>query len=85
MPNLEAFAEKISTIISPGLSAKETAERIIYAALEVEFGRNFTQSPGFAKIVSRLAEVIVTNPELRRQALSLARTYSSKKSDHKKD
>ena len=85
MPNLEAFEEKISSSVSPSLSAKEMAERIVLAALETEYGRNFTLSPGFAKMVDTLAEVVVTNPELRRQALHLASIYIKKNRDNQKD
>jgi hypothetical protein len=72
MPNLEAFEEKISNSMHPSLSAKEMAEHFVIAALEAEFGKAFTLSPGFAKMVSTLAEMIVTNPDLRRQTLSVA-------------
>jgi hypothetical protein len=79
MPNYEAFEQKITGNLSPGLSAKELAERFVVAALETEYGRNFTTSPGFAKMVDTLAESIVTNPELRRQTLAMASLYTKKK------
>jgi hypothetical protein len=85
MPNLEAFEEKINSNIHPSLSAKEVAERIVVAALEAEYGRSFTLTRGFAKMVDALAEVIVTNPELRRQALSVASAYIKKNRDHQKN
>ena len=85
MPNLEAFEKKISSSVNPGLSAKEMAERIVLAALETEYGRSFTLSRGFAKMVNSLAEVVVTNPELRRQALHLASVYIKKNRDSQKD
>jgi len=86
MPNLEAFKEKISGNLSPTLSANEIAEKIVMAALEVEFGRSFilshqsrfTSARSFAKMVKSIAEAIVTNPDLRRQALHLARSLSEK-------
>jgi len=84
MPNLEAFEEKLSNI-NPSLSAKEMAERIVIAALEAEFGKSFTLSRGFAKMVDALAEVLVTNPDLRRQALSVASVYIKKNRDHQKN
>ena len=60
------------------------AEAMVIAALEAEYGRSFTLSKGFAKMVNTLAEVLVTNPELRRQALSIASLCSQKKRDHQK-
>lgn len=85
MPNLEAFEEKIANNLQPSLSAKEMAERIVIAALETEYGRSFTMTRGFAKMVSALAEVVVTNPELRRQALHVASAYIKKNRDHQKN
>ena len=81
MPNLEAFEEKISGAIQPSLSAKEMAERFVIAALEAEWGKTFTLSPGFAKMVNVLAEILVTNPDLRHQALSVASAYIKKNRD----
>ncbi|OGB89214.1 hypothetical protein A2625_04965 [candidate division WOR-1 bacterium RIFCSPHIGHO2_01_FULL_53_15] len=72
MPNVDVFEENIAGRIHPSLSAREMAEHFVTAALEAEYGKAFTMSPGFAKMVSTLAEMIVTNPDLRRQALSVA-------------
>ncbi|MDD4179824.1 MAG: hypothetical protein PHH14_07280, partial [Candidatus Margulisbacteria bacterium] len=72
MPNLAAFEERISTGVHSALSAKEMAEQIVIAALEAEYGKTFTLTPGFAKMTNALAEMLVTNPELRRQALHIA-------------
>ena len=85
MPNLDIFEEKLGEIIDPSLSAKELAERIVVAALESEYGRSFTLTAGFAKMVNTLADSIVTNPELRRQSLAVASIYISKNRDHQKD
>lgn len=85
MPSLELFEENISSRLHPSLSAKEMAERFVVAALEAEFGRAFTLSPGFAKMVSTLAEMIVTNPDLRRQTLSVASSLIKKNRDNQKD
>jgi len=79
MPNYELFEQKLAGNLSAGLSAKEMAEHFVVAALETEFGRSFTTSPGFAKMVNTLAEAIVTNPELRRQTLAMASFYIKKK------
>lgn len=84
MPNLEAFEEKIASSLSAGLSAKEMAERFVIAALEAEYGRAFTMSPGFAKMSNTLAEMIVTNPDLRRQTLAMASLYIKKARDNQK-
>jgi len=65
--------------IQPHHSARELVERIVKTALEVEYGVAFTLNPGFAKMVSKVADSIVTNPDLRRQALSVASTYIDKK------
>jgi len=82
MPNFEAFEEKIGQLIHPSHSSKEMARQIVVAALETEFGRTFTLSPSFAKMVDTLADVIVTNPDLRRQALSVASYYNKKNREH---
>jgi hypothetical protein len=85
MPNYELFEEKISSGLHPSLSAREMAERIVTAVLEAEYGRTFTMSPNFAKMVSTLADILVTNPELRRQALGIASTYIKKNRDRQKN
>ncbi len=72
MPNVEAFEIRISAVVHPSLSAREMAEHFVIAALEAEYGKTFTLTPGFAKMVSTLAEMIVTNPDLRRQTLAVA-------------
>jgi hypothetical protein len=79
MPNIANFESRLGEAINPALTAKELAERIVVAALECEYGRNFTLSPGFAKMVNTLADSIVANPELRRQALAVASYYLNKK------
>ena len=79
MSNLETFEQKIEQSINPALTAKELAELMVIAALESEFGRSFTLSRGFAKMVSALADSIVANPDLRRQTLAVASTYLNKK------
>jgi hypothetical protein len=78
MPNFELFEQKLASNLSPALSAKELAERFVVAALEAEYGRSFTMTPGFAKMVDTLAEMIVTNPDLRRQTLAMASLYIKK-------
>jgi hypothetical protein len=82
MPNYELFEEKIASTLSPALSAKEMAERLVLAVLEAEYGKAFTMTPGFAKMVDTLAEMIVTNPDLRRQSLAMASLYIKKNHDH---
>ena len=72
MPNLDNFKNKLEQTLHANLTAKELAERIVLAALESEYGRGFTLTPGFAKMVDTLADSIVANPELRRQALAVA-------------
>jgi len=73
------FNERMLEQVTPGSSAKELLEKIVRSALEVEFGSEFTLNPGFAKMVSKIADSLVTNPELRRQALSVASTFITKK------
>ncbi len=81
---LEIFHSRMLEHIEAGSSAKDLVEKIVRSALEVEYGATFTLSPGFAKMVSKLADVVVTNPELRRQALSIASTYIDKKMETSK-
>lgn len=86
MPNIENFKDKLEQTLQANLTAKELAGRIVLAALESEYGRGFTLSPGFAKMVDTLADSIVANPELRRQALAVASSCIKKgNSDSKKD
>jgi len=86
MPNLDAFKAKLAKNLTANLTAKELAECMVFAALESEYGRNFTLTPGFAKMVNTLADSIVTNPELRRQALAIASFYlSNQERDNQKD
>ena len=72
MPNLEMFKERIACDAHPALPAKEMARKVVVAALEAEYGKTFTFNPHFAKMVDALAEMLVTNPDLRRQTLSVA-------------
>jgi hypothetical protein len=69
----------MSEQIDPAHSAKELIEKIVKSALEVEYGAAFTLNPGFTRMVSKIADVIVSNPELRRQALSVASVYIERK------
>jgi hypothetical protein len=77
----ELFERMLETSLSPSLSAKELIEKIVRAALEIEFGAAFTLSAGFDKMLTTIAEAVVTNSELRRQALAIASLYISKKAN----
>ncbi len=81
---VDQFHERMLEHIEPGHSAKELVEKIVKSALEVEYGVQFTLNPGFARMLSKLADVVVTNPELRRQALAVAGTYIEKKREEVK-
>jgi hypothetical protein len=76
---IDIFHTRMSEQIDPAHSAKELIERIVKSALEVEYGGAFALNPGFTKMVSKIADVIVSNPELRRQALSVASVYIERK------
>ena len=80
----DIFEKRLEALLSPSLSAKELIEKIVRAALEVEFGPSFTLSKGFDKMLSAIADAVVTNPDLRRQALAVASVYISKKGDQSK-
>lgn len=84
MPNLNAFKERLENSISIDLTAKELAEKVVMAALECEYGHNFTLTPGFARMVNTLADSIVAHPELRRQALAIT-SFLVKESSGQKD
>jgi hypothetical protein len=75
----DIFSMRLEDTLEPTHSAKELIERIIKAALEVEFGPSFTLSKGFDRMVSTIADSVITNPELRRQALSVASVCIGKK------
>ena len=69
---VDIFHERMLQSIGPGSSAKELIEKIVRSALEVEYGSAFTLNAGFARMVSRIADAVVTNPDMRRQALAVA-------------
>jgi len=74
----ERFGELLEGLIQPGLPAKELVMRIVRATLETEFGRGFTLSKGFDKMIGTIADAIVTNPDLRRESLVIASKYMTK-------
>ena len=76
---IDMFHSRMLEQIDPAHSAKELVEKIVKSALEVEYGASFALSPGFSKMVSKIADVVVANPDLRRQALSVASIYIDKK------
>ena len=84
MPNVTLFEEKLVRGIRPEYNANELAQCIVSAALETEYGRTFTLSPGFAKMAHTLAHSIVTNPELRRQALMILSFYLKQNGENQK-
>lgn len=81
---VDIFHNRMLEQIEPGCSAKELVERIVKSALEVEFGSAFTLNPGFTRMVSKIADSMITNPDMRRQALSVASTYINKKMEETK-
>ncbi len=76
---IEIFHSRMLEKIDPRSTAKELVEGIVKSALEVEYGAEFALSSGFGKMVSKIADVVVSNPDLRRQALSVAGVYIDKK------
>jgi hypothetical protein len=81
---MEIFHSRMVERIDPSNTAKELVEGIVRSALEVEYGSGFALSSGFGKMVSKIADVVVSNPELRRQALSVAGSYIDKKMEETK-
>ena len=77
--NSARFWEKLSAVIMPNLPAKDLISMIVRSALEVEFGASFTLNKNFGKMVDKIADSIMTNPETRRQALSAASIFIEKK------
>ena len=77
--NSARFWEKLSSVIMPNLPAKDLISMIVRSALEVEFGASFTLNKNFGKMVDKIADSIMTNPETRRQALSAASIFIEKK------
>ncbi|MEK7376633.1 MAG: hypothetical protein AABZ57_05675 [Candidatus Margulisiibacteriota bacterium] len=77
--NSARFFEKLSTVIMPNLPAKDLIAMIVRSALEVEFGASFTLNKNFGKMVDKIADSIMTNPDTRRQALSAASIFIEKK------
>lgn len=76
---IDIFHSRMLEQIDPSHSAKELVEKIVRSALEVEYGAQFALTSGFSKMVSKIADVVVANPDLRRQALSVASVYIDKK------
>jgi hypothetical protein len=81
---IEIFHSRMLEKIDPRSTAKELVEGIVKSALEVEYGAEFALSSGFGKMVSKIADVVVSNPDLRRQALSVAGVYIDKKMEETK-
>ncbi|MCX5749086.1 MAG: hypothetical protein NTZ10_02410 [Candidatus Saganbacteria bacterium] len=77
--NIGRYHERLSGLLSPNLPAKELIYLMIRSALEIEFGPSFTLNKGFDKMVNKLADSVMTNPDLRRQALSVVGTVLDKK------
>ena len=77
--NSSRFFEKLSTVIMPNLPAKDLIAMIVRSALEVEFGPSFTLNKNFDKMVDKISDSIMTNPDTRRQALSAASIFIEKK------
>lgn len=70
-PATERFTEKLESILVPNIPANELITIIVKTAVEVQLGKSFTLNPGFDKMVSKIVSVIMTDPLLRRQALSV--------------
>jgi hypothetical protein len=81
---IDIFHSRMLEKIDPRSTAKELVEGIVKSALEVEYGAEFALSSGFGKMVSKIADVVVSNPDLRRQALSVAGVYIDKKMEETK-
>jgi len=85
MPDVEVFRTKLADNIHQQLTAEQLAEVIITAAMERQYGKAFTFTTGFAKMINTLAQSILTHPELRQQALTLVHTYLEQKNDYSKN
>ncbi len=70
-PATERFTEKLESILVPNIPANELITIIVKTAVEVQLGKSFTLNPGFDKMVNKIVSVIMTDPLLRRQALSV--------------
>lgn len=68
---LSRFRDLLEQTIVPHLSARDLVTIIISGALEVEFGKSFTLNPGFDKMVKKIADSLMVDPNLRRQALQV--------------
>lgn len=77
--NLDRYRDRLSELLAPNLPAKEMVLLMIRSALEIEFGPTFTLNKGFDKMVNKLADSVMTNPQLRRQALAVVGTIIEKK------
>lgn len=81
--SFDRFSEKLKVTLEQNLPAKELIEKVVRSALEVEYGPDFARSKGFPKMVSTIADAIITNPELRQQSLAVASMHLSKKNKKK--
>ena len=78
------FTESLSDAILPNLPAKELVCLIVRSALETELGKSFTLNGGFDKMVKKIADSIMVDPILRRQALSIVSQVLGSKTDTEK-
>jgi len=65
------FAEKLRETLEPNLPARELITVIISVALETDLGKSFTLTKGFDKMVQKIADSVMVDPNLRRQALAV--------------
>lgn len=77
--NTQLFRERLEKKIVPTMTAKDMAFSIVKTALEIEFGPSFTTFKGSDKMIRKIADSVMVNPQLRRQALTISTFVLDKK------
>ena len=85
MEKYTQFRQKLTKAIDPYLPAKDLAACAVRVALEIEYGPAFAGGELSDKMIDTIANTIMTNPELRREMLSMVSPILSEKIGQQKN
>ncbi len=77
--NIDLFRERLEKYLMSTMPARDMVFFIVKSALEIELGPNFTLMNGSDKMIRKIADSVLVNPQLRRQALSISTNILDKK------
>ena len=82
--DISRFRESLEKTLTANIPAKELVTIMVKTALETEFGKTFTLMRGFDKMLLKISDSIMTDPALRRQALSVVSLIIDKRPEQGK-